>query len=586
MSRLVITNSKDNCSLLHEHNCKSGFKENGCMLSTNLCIYSYSKLNFLSVNFLEKPNGFIACAGTMIYKNKTGKESLGILYEDFYEGSIAQVRKNLCGSYVIAIKQNNNVYVFVDETGTYAFYYHNKDGAFIATNTYYQIQKCIHAKLDELALRERLIEYCNIDNATPFQNIYRLLGHEAIRIDLDNNTIDIVEVEKNDYHFSISTEQSIIYAMTKLIEKYAWQYSLLGKNSILFTTGGVDSRVYLSIQNFLKNKPVIANWQGSPIDMNSKDPDLLIARELADITSLDFMEVDVSHNYEMDLSRLEEKIDKYGEYGLIYCGNSKWYEFFESNRFALYDFGYFGETIKGWELLDEKYHDGFSVDDYLSLYCGRQKYKDESEEKLKVYVKNKILEIIEEYGMKKNSLSREECMTLYFVYRIHADTVCSNFANMFGYSANLFAEKEFVDLINQIPYEVKKDDHLNLVLTGSLDGRLTDVQYFTHCEYRCFDKNKVVLKAKNAKNNCLKEWLKRRRIGKLLVAIKHSLPSITNYFPSEIDKYKRVALRFVKESSFESITGMSVNHNSFSNDIMLLELPGWAKLLYSVEKEK
>lgn len=575
MGRLVVCNNEDIFYKISNENIGSGLKSSGKHVGEKIFLETYSKLRLSSFNFLNIGDDFIACSGSLLYQGKMGIDCLKSLYDDFSEEKISDIRKNAIGTYVVAIKKGKQVFIFIDEVGTYAYHYYLKNEIFISTNTYYHIAKCVETNINKLAFKERIIEFCNIDNATIFNDIYRLNGNEAIMIDMEDNHVHVIDVPQNHYEFDMKVDvQSIASDFVDIIIKYAKIYQRFGRR-MLFTTGGVDSRVILSIYNYLGEKPMVANWQGCPFEMNTKIPDRIISKQLADACGLKFIPFDVSHDFRTDCENIDGMFSKYGEYSLIYCGNSKWYEIFEKNNIDSYDFGYFGETIKGWEPLDEQYHEHFSIEDYVKLYLNKNINVDKDAE-FKEYVRKKILAIAEEYGMDLDNISQEDCMKLYYVYRVHADTLCSNFTNMFAYSSNLFAEKEIIDYINQIPYKIKADNHFNLTVTKILNKKLLDVPYFTHCHYKKCDKEKMILV--NPRINIIevvKKIILQTSIGKYLKKFKNKALNVDN---SSIVS----AMNLLDKTSFETDTGISLKRDSDFIRLMPCDLVGYACFIQNV----
>lgn len=572
MSRLVISNKKEIRDKITSDSINGGFIVNGEKSIDNIYVNTFSKLNFSSENYYEIGNDYIACAGTLVFKGKVGSACLQEILNSF-SGDINEIRKSLIGSYVIVLYKAEKAYIFVDEVGTYAFHYYNNKNVFVASNTYYHIGTALGTKINSIAFKERIVEYCNIDEVSILENVFRLCGDEALFY--GQGKWGKKYIGQNNYTFNTDTEEEAVDKMVELLLKYSSQYKMLGDSPVLFTTGGVDSRFILSLYDYLKVKPTIVNWQGAPIDMNTKEEDGEIAEKLADYLKLRYIEYDVSHDYEDDYKIIIDKIKKYGENGLIYCGNSKWYDIFNNPEFRIFDFGYFGETIKGWELLDDNYHKGFCIDDYVNMYLNRQTYKYNDDE-FRGYIRQKIIKLAQKYNMDLMDLKKEDCMQLYFEYRIHADTYCSNFANMFGYSVNLLAEKELIDFINSIGYEIKKDDHLNLRLTNCLSSKLLHIPYFTHCKYREFIPDELILVSKE-KNRNIKLWLKKGKFGKLIKKVKSLLP-----LKKDNNKFKKKALDILTNTGFEKMTNMKINKNAFSYDIIMLELPGWAIMLRQI----
>ena len=243
MGRLVVCNEKNIFEKLSLSNIKAGFKKSGSFEGRNINVETYSKLNITTQNYYQDGDDFVACAGTLIYKDKMGVECLRDLYNDFSE-DINKIRKNAAGMYVVAIKKGDGLYIFVDEVGTYAYHYLFKDGVFISTNTYYHIAKITQPGVDRLAFKERVLKFCNIDSATIFDDIYRLLGHQAVQINLATNKINIIEIGQNTYEFTIGTDNDAAKTFVELIGKYMKKYPV-HNDGVLFSTGGVDSNVLL-----------------------------------------------------------------------------------------------------------------------------------------------------------------------------------------------------------------------------------------------------------------------------------------------------------------------------------------------------
>ncbi len=574
MSKIILCNNEEIFNKLCDQYCFMSFSQNGLRSDELIHAATFSKLNISTENFCEIGDDFVACSGTIAYRNQVGKKALKTLYENFDIKNINGIRKNTVGSYAVIIKKGNQASLFIDEAGTYGLYYYNKNGLFLTTNTFTHIQCAVKTELCTLALQERLIEYCNLDNATIFQEIYRLLGTEAIVFDYTSRSIETVRIDCNHYSFKINDEKEVVEKLIELLEKYSRSYALFSSKKVLFTTGGVDSRAILAIYNHMGVKPDIANWGGCPIEMNTKSQDQEIARRLAERSGLLFKVFNVSHDFKADYGVIPEKIRKYGELGLLYCGNTKWFEIFEGTPFESFDFGYFGETIKAWEPLDVSYHVGFTIDDYVDLFFNRQRYLKGNTDSLKEYVRKKIYNIAKEYNIELQNLSKEDCMVLYYVYRVHADTACTNFANMFGFSANIFAEKELADYINQIPYVLKENDHLNLMLTEKLDSKLLNIPYFTHCKYRVFNKEKKCLEEpKRIKKDTLTIWLKRQPFWPILKFLR-------NVFSVEREKRYKVVCELTAGTSFSKKADLIVSRTSFTDDSILFELPGWAQLIH------
>ena len=571
MSRMIICNKKEVYDKISRMNTKGGLIKSETIFKGDIIVETYYKRNFRVQNTVFIDDDFIACAGSLIYKDKIGEEGLREMYKDFSKENIANLRRELAGSYVVAIKKGTRIFIFVDEVGSYAYHYYYNDDVFLSTNTYYHIAKNMKTSINKLAFKERILEFCNIDNVSIFNGVFRLMGNEAIAIDIENNSMKVINIPQNDYTYKMENEQVVVKNFVELLVKYARKYKKFGRK-ILFTTGGVDSRVVLAVYSYLDELPIIANWQGAPVDMNTKIQDRKISKLLAEKCGLDFKCFDVSHDFKKDSKEIVDKLDTYGEYSLIYCGNKKWYEIFEKNIVDGYDFGYFGEVIKGWEVIDCQYFEGFTVDDYVKMYLNRNtieisKTKDEKYDEF-IYVREKIVDIAKQHNMDLNNLSKEDCMILYYVYRIHADTITLNYANIFAYSTNFYCEKEIADFVNQIPYKMKMNNRFNLLVTEKLNETLLDIPYFTHCQYKKYDNNKKILV--DYKRNILRRWILQTPIGKHLRRVK------------SLNSYKKVSLELIRDTSFQQDTSIDLNYDEYFTSSMLYGLVGYATMIQNV----
>ena len=98
-------------------------------------------------------------------------------------------------------------------------------------------------------------------------------------------------------------------------------------------TGGMDSRLTLAGDLAVDFAPILANWQGSPIYMNTKYDDYVVCEKIARENNLEFVSVDVSGDepHAIDSSMLE----LLGEYATIYGNNLNWHEIFKTQFFQL-----------------------------------------------------------------------------------------------------------------------------------------------------------------------------------------------------------------------------------------------------------
>ncbi len=578
MGRLLLTNVEQwNLEL---RNCyeKYGCQESG-YIQEDFFLTTYRKTNFKTYNLVQRGKNFIASTGTLIYKDKVGKEALEELFFDMDITDIKDIRKELMGSYVVVYKKDDLMKVFVDETNTYAFYYSIDADKFILTNTFYHIARCLKQQISKCEMIEYALESCVLDEKTPFNNINRIQAEDCIVLDLKNKKYAVEKVELNEYKLVNTEPQKIIDELCAVIRKYAKRQRNLTDNPVLFTTGGVDSRLMLATYLDAGFEPSIASWKGSPIIMNTKIQDTEITKKIAETMDLNYQEYDVSQNFLEDYKKLDKKeFDDVGEYAVLYAHNKKWMHMIRNNvNIEFADFGYFGEILKGWDLLDEKYKNPMKLADYTDMYIGRSRYigQDVHMKCFKEYresIKQKLNQIVNKEHMDSNNLSKDDCMKLYYHYRLHADTQRCGYVNQFCYSFIVYAQKEIADLINQIPYQLKQREKLNLELVYRMKPELLELPYFSHCRYFKYDAKNNILKEKTI--NKLKGYLVRRlkasKLGGRLALLKRSKGNAESLMVKKL-----CASEIRKTKSFQSLE-MELDEK------MLSYLPKYFRFLYVV----
>ena len=586
MGKILVSNNSGWSERLREFFFNSGFNVN----FENDKLVVYDKLNVHVENCVQIGDTVIASNGTFVYKNLIGREALIDLYSDYEQcgKKIKSIRANCFGSYLILIKENNSITAFVDEAGTYAMYYYSDKDSYLMTNTYYHIALVTGRDISRISNIEEFLEFCIIDNETPFKDVYRLLGDEVIRIHNQQLCVEKVCVNHNELR---NTEfESAANQIKDEIIKYTEKMRLFSEKPVLFMTGGVDSRLSLATYLAASMKPVLCSWGGNYLKMNTKDADADVSNKIATEENLEFRYIDVSESdaYEVDEISVD-RFDKYGEWATIYGNNNKWFALFENNEDFTYEFGYFGEIIKGWEILDSISKDSLTIDEFCKIYTGRQSYHFDSKSMFDMYeykrtVHAKIKKISQKLGFDDSKLSREECMVLYYTYRLHADTKCCNFANMFGYCSPVLAHKSVADLINMCPYEYKQHDRINLYITKMIDSNLLNIEYFTHGKYMILDKQSLRLDylESDSRKQKLIEISKKMHVHSLLKKVKSAAKS-TN---TDNAKMLRGYANRINSYQYFVDSGIVVNEKTFDYIPMAISMLCQCQMLDSVFKHK
>lgn len=264
MGKLLITNSPEWDGMLRSIFADSGFRESAHTETGGARITAWKKLCVDNCNWYQCDDDFAACAGTLFYRENFGEDALRMLYEDSRSMSVTELRRNLIGSYVVAVKNGSEIRVFADETHTYKFYYYTNEGKYILTSTFYHIEKCAKQPLHDDAFLEWLARASTtMSRQTPYYNVYKLCAREYFRIDTSEGTYSVETCQLNDYHCKFANREE---ALNTLFEKAKYISSLRSKfirSHRIFLTGGLDSRLEYAMHLYNHDNVDVAYWRSS-----------------------------------------------------------------------------------------------------------------------------------------------------------------------------------------------------------------------------------------------------------------------------------------------------------------------------------
>ena len=501
MGRLILTNDKIWSKKLQDNFVKLlGLNQTGNINSEEI-LSVFQKKNVKNENFCKIGGDYVISNGTFFYKEKINKEALEELLTDFKElllksnisTCIKEIRKNIIGSYLIFIKVENIIIGFVDETAVYPCYYYNK-GNYIVTNTYYNIAECINTDINKMAILENGICSMVVGNETPFNFIYRLLENEYIII--KENKLEIKSVELNKYIYKFKDYNQAVLILKEEIEKIAKIRAKYIKKTLLFTTGGLDSRMELALHNSLNDELIVGYWSGEDIITNGTLEDLKISKQLAEKVEAEFKFFDVSYSFTDCIEELTStELSKYGEYACIYAHNPKWLEIPEKlkeNKIDSIGFGSLNEIIRENSQIDNLKNSITLSDLVLKVKMRSGLYNNIfRDEYLVEYIVNKLKN---RFKLDTKEISLEKAVNLFNRNRLHSNTVVNNYINLFYYDFNICGQKNIVDLIESMPYAWRKQSKLVIALTKEWNQELLKIPYFSHHKKVIYDQKKEVIK--------------------------------------------------------------------------------------------
>ncbi|ERI68235.1 hypothetical protein HMPREF1548_04148 [Clostridium sp. KLE 1755] len=483
---MLISNEKKFFSILHEMFVSSGFTRYYRKKSDNLDECYYEKLCIHNENFLEiSKEESIASVGTLIYNGSIGKKALKSFYIDYLNEGM-KVRKKALGCYCIVLHVKEQYIIFTDYDGRYALYYYYDLDKFLITCQYTHIAMAIDAEVNNMALIEKGIQYCNLGKDTPFQKVFRLCGYEYIAI--NNGKFQISECGNLWDKFSVNESEDNLYKICCSIEQTELQYNQVFRNKTICMTGGLDSRVVLAAMIKGDDKPDIVSWQGKGLIFNSFKQDRDICERIVQELRLNIKKPDYNLDYKIEGEiKKEVLIKRLGELISIYGGNQDFFQQFEDGYFGEYvTFGYFGEPLRSNDKLDPVYHENFSLENYLDDFYINSKYSNKIKNwrEYKKYIYSKLTYLTNKLGINKEFLTQEECMLLHYYYRTLADNQVCQLANIYCYSTQILAEYEVRKFILVTAYKQKKNASLQIACINKLCPQLTKIPLFSHCRMR------------------------------------------------------------------------------------------------------
>lgn len=578
MGRMILTNNDNWCKRLQgNYEGLLDLPVTGT-LDDGFHLRVYAKKRVENENYLKSENGIIATNGTIFYKGLMNKDALKKLLGDFTallkEKEIGEciriVRKDLIGSYCVIMVLAEFVIGFVDETSMCPIFYCLKDGQFLITNTYLNVNDCCKEDIREMALVEQCVCSSIVGNETPFNNIYRLLENEYIFIDKSENDFQIRTVELNQYKYRFNSFVEAVEMLSTEVEKIARVRSKYIHHTLLFATGGLDSRMELALYNLEDKNIKIGYWSGADIITNGTRQDLEISKKLAEITACPFEFYDVSEDFSSCIASLDhDEMRKYGEYARIYGHNRKWLEIVNHPSTEDIDsigFGYLNELIKSASQVEKNWHNGFECYDFVKSVKTRTGVYHNVIECPKVikYVSDKVQNLI---SSNSSMLSFEDSVNLFNRDRIHSNTFVDAFINTFFYSFNIFGQKRIIDLVESIPYEWRANSKITVALTKKWNSDLLKIPYYSHHHTVLYDSKSNSIKETNKTKIELyfRRLLKNTFLYKPIVSVGHKLRQKNNTLASESNSIVRECLTVLKNS--ESMQKCDVKIKDINNDV-------------------
>lgn len=277
MARLFLGNDKDVFLEFKRHNLGIGFHNYSSFEKDNISVIAFKKLKIDNENYCEFGNDFISGVGTFVYKESIGAVALKQIYNDF-SGDLLEIRKNLIGNYLLALKKSEKVYVFCDANNIFNAYYYENKGQWCISNCLYEIALALPIELgiNEFNVIEQIFQYNILGNGTVFNEIQKLLGSEYLEIDLEEGSFCKKQLYlSSPYKISERPLEELVDEFCSDLQKITRKIVKCFNGDIgVCMTGGLDARMILAA--FLSNgcKPVLTYGVGNSQLTNTKNGDL------------------------------------------------------------------------------------------------------------------------------------------------------------------------------------------------------------------------------------------------------------------------------------------------------------------------
>lgn len=532
MSKFILTTSPSKTSQSIEASTKYGYKLSGHFELDKISFACYYKLAVVNENYLAIGNDFVSVTGTVIYKDKIGKESLLMIYEDF-NGDVNFIRNNVIGNGAFIIKKGDEITIFNDYLSLYYIYYTFNNGDLIISNDLYDVcSLCngLEADYDNLILRSLI--YGVYGGESEIKGVKYLQDCEKITIDVVSGKYQIKTVDvdwRSDKN--LSYRESIV----RIGEYFKSVASILVKhfgNPALSSTGGLDNRLDLAAFLAAGAKPDLYYGIGNSSMTNTYDEDLQVNKKFCDKYGLRLNVVSWRNespiNKDWDYYR-----DIYGFHSVHYSASRDFNENYRNIKNNLIMMGCFGEIyrIDDNSYLDDINYADVTLDQYVDLYplghyWDKEQLLFKHKERIRHHLKSKLMPLCSKWGIDQNCIKANEDIFLWLERMHRSDNFMLNLMNRHHYCIFLNAQLPVVKLLTSIHPENKSKAKLQLDLIKYLCPSILEIPIFSRCLIQYYDE----------KNNTIQPTL----YHKAKTNIKNFLPTfIVNAIKSLIKSQKK-----------------------------------------------
>jgi len=457
-------------------------------------------------------------------------EALDKIYND-YIGSVDDLRINALGNYLVTIKKNNKIVVFVDKYQVLKTYYYNIGKEWFLTNSLADIGSILDCiKINEFAFMQETMQIGALGTQSIFENVFQLYGNQYIEIDCESGNVEIkpIAYKRKRRNFENRSIDDIVDEYADMVKKkFSVVANIYGDNIRLHMTGGLDNRTVFAGLMSVGCKPKIMYGEGDSIITSTKSEDLECVETYEKKFGLDFHKMDWKYDYLSGEKDWEHLFSIYGFYYTIYGANKTFFNEYEGNipnYPSFMECGYFGENLRLREWAQNQGQPIIDIEEFISAYQCSAAYGDDIQntdfypnannyrahlnELFKVYSKSYGIDI-------GNGVTIDEFDEVRQLQARIADSYYVNLLNEFSSSFAVFSDPDLYEFLFDVPAVYRANASFQLKLIEKLYPEALEIPFFSHGIVQNLDPVKMIFKKQPFKIYSLFHSLIKKQLGGL-----------------------------------------------------------------------
>ena len=453
------------------------FNKRGMKLSIKIkrkCfdLYLFDKLSSSTDNiFIDGNENFVASCGTIIYKQKLGKDALREIYYDFKINN--QFYVQLLGNYILIIHTDGETFLLNDYSGLLRVYTNSYKSIFSSS-----FLSIYHATNDHDISSQELYEYIfhgSFHNNKTLFNSIRLIDSKTILKISSNNNIE--ELAKKDvlyqsnltlknFNHQLEFNASILQNYFLILKK------VFGDNITSALSGGYDSRLMLAIMRNVGIKPKLYVYG------KNTSSDVKVASDIAEGESFQLEVINKNSYPKLDINSYYDFIQKQfymfdglGNNGIFDNGSDLDTRIKRTKNNLLQLNGGGGEIYRNiWNLPNRE----FKISDFLKSYYDYADYSICSELfNKKIFFENFKIKVKEILNIDSDVINRKQVEMLYPFLRLkYFMSINSSINNSISFSITPYSEPTISYPTFNIPYKFKNNGLFQSSLIRYFDDKL------------------------------------------------------------------------------------------------------------------